>query len=796
MPATTEGFAHFFTKATGYEPYAYQCALGEGGPPAILEIPTGAGKTQALIASWLYGRRELETAPRRLVYALPMRSLVEQTASVALGIRRRLGLDEHMLPIHMLMGGVEKAVLRDWREWPERDQILIGTIDMLLSRALNRGYSESRYQWPVAFGLLNNDCRWVFDEVQLMQNARVTAAQLDGLRTKLGVALPCETIWASATVDREALLTVDRPGLGHVLQLPPEDRERDGPLKTRLNAGKLLRRVDLTNCKTGEVARTIAKEVAEHHRPGTRSIVVLNRVDLAQDVTRQLERRFKTGVADPPPEVVLLHSRYRPPERREHMDAALAAIREGPGRIVVATQVIEAGIDISSTLIATETAPFSSIVQRLGRCNREGKDHGATVLWLDRGEPDAKQAAPYAPEDIATARAALLDLVGQSLSPAALEGLDEVPERRDACDVLRRSDLLDLFDTSPDLSGMDVDVASFIRDDDERSVFVFFRDLTDTDAREDQPRPERDEFVNVPLPLGDRDAWVYDPVDDAWRPIRRPQPGSTLMLAAADGGYDAKLGWSPGARAPVVPLGPIDPRPSESLDGEEQTFSGTWMSLSDHLAQAEDSAVQLIDSLSEIDARNGTTGAVIAAAALHDVGKAHPAFQEMLCATVDPEKEPREFDTTIWAKSEKRKGGRNKRRHFRHELASALALRSYDGGVTLPSGTRDLIQYLVAAHHGRVRLSIRPAPQEEPPTDDRKRRFALGVHEGDELPEVQTPLGPLPSVTLSLACMELGGEDRNWVQAACELRDDPQLGPFRLGFLEALVRVADWRASD
>jgi CRISPR-associated endonuclease/helicase Cas3 len=163
---------------------------------------------------------------------------------------------------------------------------------------------------------------------------------------------------------------------------------------------------------------------------------------------------------------------------------------------------------------------------------------------------------------------------------------------------------------------------------------------------------------------------------------------------------------------------------------------------------------------------------------------------------VDPEKEPREFDTTIWAKSEKRKGGRNKRRHFRHELASALALRSYDGGVTLPSGTRDLIQYLVAAHHGRVRLSIRPAPQEEPPTDDRKRRFALGVHEGDELPEVQTPLGPLPSVTLSLACMELGGEDRNWVQAACELRDDPQLGPFRLGFLEALVRVADWRASD
>ena len=39
---------------------------------------------------------------------------------------------------------------------------------MLLSRALNRGYGMSRYRWPMHFGLLNNDCLWVMDEVQLM----------------------------------------------------------------------------------------------------------------------------------------------------------------------------------------------------------------------------------------------------------------------------------------------------------------------------------------------------------------------------------------------------------------------------------------------------------------------------------------------------------------------------------------------------------------------------------------------------------------------------------------------------
>src|SRR5204863_9177979 len=132
----------------GSRPYDYQRALGEADcPPAILEVPTGAGKTQALLVSWLYQRREMGTAPRRLVYALPMRSLVEQTRSVAHGVRDRLGLTGDDVAVHTIMGGEPPEALRDWRCWPERDQILIGTIDLLLSRALNRGYAERRCHW-------------------------------------------------------------------------------------------------------------------------------------------------------------------------------------------------------------------------------------------------------------------------------------------------------------------------------------------------------------------------------------------------------------------------------------------------------------------------------------------------------------------------------------------------------------------------------------------------------------------------------------------------------------------------
>src|SRR5208282_199110 len=78
-----------------------------------------------------------------------------------------LWLVEHS-PV-VLMGGEElEPAKREWDLYPERPCILIGTQDMLLSRALNRGYGMSRYRWPMHFGLLNNDAVWVLDETQLM----------------------------------------------------------------------------------------------------------------------------------------------------------------------------------------------------------------------------------------------------------------------------------------------------------------------------------------------------------------------------------------------------------------------------------------------------------------------------------------------------------------------------------------------------------------------------------------------------------------------------------------------------
>jgi CRISPR-associated endonuclease/helicase Cas3 len=137
----------------------------------------------------------------------------------------------------------------------------------------------------------------------------------------------------------------------------------------------------------------------------------------------------------------------------------------------------------------------------------------------------------------------------------------------------------------------------------------------------------------------------------------------------------------------------------------------------------------------------------------------------------------------VWAKSGSRGRLRHCRKHFRHELVSAL--------VMLGLGHSFLAAYLVAAHHGWVRLSIRALPGETAP-DDADKLFALGVHDGDEIGDVELGDGVTARrASVSLAPMQLGVN--SWTERA--LGSLEKLGPFRLAYLEALLRAADMRAS-
>src|SRR5258705_155961 len=194
----TSPFGQFFRTATGgREPYPYQERFAEADQlPHLLRAPTGAGKTATAVLGWLWRLVSKKSdTPRRLVYCLPMRVLVEQSFREAKKWIEHLKLD---IAVHLLMGGVEAE---EWYLEPEKPAVLIGTQDMLLSRALNRGFAATRFHWPIDFGLLNNDCLWVFDEPQLMANGVSTSAQLAGLRQALDTFGQCPSVWMSATLE-------------------------------------------------------------------------------------------------------------------------------------------------------------------------------------------------------------------------------------------------------------------------------------------------------------------------------------------------------------------------------------------------------------------------------------------------------------------------------------------------------------------------------------------------------------------------------------------------------------------
>ena len=103
----------FFRRATGEEkPFPYQIEMAMSAEiPQLLNAPTGAGKTAGAILGWLWRRTRAQdkvrkATPRRLIYCLPMRVLVEQTRSCAERWLRNLGLARDV-GLHVLMGGEE-----------------------------------------------------------------------------------------------------------------------------------------------------------------------------------------------------------------------------------------------------------------------------------------------------------------------------------------------------------------------------------------------------------------------------------------------------------------------------------------------------------------------------------------------------------------------------------------------------------------------------------------------------------------------------------------------------------------
>ncbi len=349
----------------------------------ILQAPTGSGKTWTALFPFLHAWRTGLPFPRKCLYAVPLRVLATQ-------FRENAEETIASWPVE----GKPSVTLQtgEQQDAPTFESDLIfTTIDQVLSSALSvpysLGYRRANLNAGAVFSsfLVCDELHLFPVDEKLTQGALVTLIEL--LRT-LGTSIPFLLMTATLSAHMIDSLA-DQLKASRVLVKPDELKKIPSQQKTRRYhvVDKPINAVDV---------------LAQHQH---RSIVICNQVQRAIELFEDLEQAVTT---DPHhaghTNISLLHSRFIPEHRREtetNLRAAFGKPQPGEIRndsqIIVATQAIEVGLDITCERLHSELAPANAIVQRAGRCARYKNEVGDVLIY--RFPDDVKQPhLPYAAE--------------------------------------------------------------------------------------------------------------------------------------------------------------------------------------------------------------------------------------------------------------------------------------------------------------------------------------------------------------------------------------------------------------
>lgn len=351
----------------GKEPYPHQRETAKNlvdGKAVVLRAPCGSGKTEACYVSLLLGRES--RLPSRLIYSLPTRALVEDVAKRIIdGVARTRFLADISCQ-HGANPG-DKYFVKD---------IVVTTIDQMIS-----SYCCTPLSMPVHAGnipagaavssFLCFDEAHVYDHLLGLQSMIVLverAADLEVPFLVMSATLPDSFIeWFQNTekfADRIAIVKGRDEDV-------PKRRDRQVNLKWR---GKPLECADILEC-------------ADSWR---RIMVVCNTVDRAQELYALIKETSKNLGFD----VFLLHSRFLDEDREVIEKNMKDSLKDSDKKTcLITTQVCEVGLDISCDLLLTELAPPDSLIQRMGRCAREGRNGEVWVF-------EVEHCAPYDAENL------------------------------------------------------------------------------------------------------------------------------------------------------------------------------------------------------------------------------------------------------------------------------------------------------------------------------------------------------------------------------------------------------------
>lgn len=411
-------FEAAFAALTGHEPMAWQRRLygdcfARGSVPSAIDLPTGLGKT-SVMAIWLIAVTHGAPLPRRLVYVVDRRVVVDQATSEAeklqTNAKAALGIDR--LPISTLRGG--HAEDRGWLYDAAAPAIIVGTVDLIGSRLLFSGYRMGRWSRPWQAGLLGSDCLIVLDEAHLSPAfehavSRVLALRKDkddtpapipplrllplsatpGMAGEDGVFRLTETDYQDATVRRRT--GRERPTKR--LRFAGLADSKDGLSEALAEAAAAhdgAKRAVLVYCHSRGVAKKAADRLRDLLQPAKER---REDVELIIGARRGCERDRLTQTDT--------YCAFGPPENAG--DAARKRPADGRTRYLVCTAAGEVGADLDADAAAMDLVPLERMVQRLGRVNRRGDSADPAPVTIFSNPRDLVAGASDKPEKQAEA---------------------------------------------------------------------------------------------------------------------------------------------------------------------------------------------------------------------------------------------------------------------------------------------------------------------------------------------------------------------------------------------------------